>query len=165
MCNFVYNNSTVHNKLYSLTSKLLVYFFSFFLPSRLEVRAILKGAVIRVINLSYYDVSLAVILCIVFSVYVSIDESNVLTPKRVFTTLSLLSFVRLVSLHFMIASFIQISEGRVALKRITVSCILNSCSVMQSLSPFLSLPPFLPFSLPFFSLRLSLSLSLHRIFY
>ena len=124
------------------------------------MRAILKGAVIRVINLSYYDVSLAVILCIVFSVYVSIDESNVLTPKRVFTTLSLLSFVRLVSLHFMIASFIQISEGRVALKRITVSCILSSCSVMQS--PSLSLPfsPSLPPSLSPLSVSLSLSLSL-----
>ena len=124
------------------------------------MRAILKGAVIRVINLSYYDVSLAVILCIVFSVYVSIDESNVLTPKRVFTTLSLLSFVRLISLHFMIASFIQISEGRVALKRITVSCILSSCSVMQS--PSLSLPfsPSLPPSLSPLSVSLSLFVSL-----
>ena len=129
--------------------------------------AILKGAVIRVINLSYYDVSLAVILCIVFSVYVSIDESNVLTPKRVFTTLSLLSFVRLISLHFMIASFIQISEGRVALKRITVSCILSSCSVMQSpsLSPFLALPPSLsPLSISL-SLRLSFFLSLSIEFF
>lgn len=92
---------------------------------RLEVKAILKSSVIRVINLSYYDISLPLILLIVFSVYVSIDENNVLTSKKVFTTLSLLSFVRLISLKFLVSSVIQISEGRVALKRISDFLLIN----------------------------------------
>lgn len=57
----------------------------------------------------------------VFSVYVSIDDENVLSPKKVFTTFSLLNYVRLISLTFMLKGVIQLAEGRVALKRISVS--------------------------------------------
>ena len=145
------------------------------LSIRLEVKAILKSSVIRVINLSYYDISLPLILLIVFSVYVSIDENNVLTSKKVFTTLSLLSFVRLISLKFLVSSVIQISEGRVALKRISVSNFLSVFGPSVPLQYFIIslsllslslLPPFLPpsllplSSLPPSSLSFSLSLPL-----
>lgn len=89
------------------------------------MKAILKGSVIRVINLSYYSLSLPTMMFVLFSCYVSIDESNVLTPKKVFTTLSLLAFIRLTVLSFLVKAIIQLSEGRVALKRIKVNKFVN----------------------------------------
>ena len=115
---------------------------------------------IRVINLSYYDISLPLILFIVFSVYVSVDENNVLTSKKVFTTLSLLSFVRLISLKFLVTSVIQISEGRVALNRISVSITFKVFLVHLSLFSIFYYGINFLLSLPPSSLFLSLSLSL-----
>ena len=88
---------------------------------RTEVRAILKGAVIRSINLTYFAVSLPTIMFAIFTVYVYADPNNELSPRKVFTTFSLLVSVRLISLTFMLKSIIQLAEGRVALKRISVS--------------------------------------------
>ena len=81
---------------------------------------ILKGSIIRAINLSYYIVALPTIMFVVFSVYASIEGTCSLTPKKVFTTLSLLTFVRLTSVNFLLKGIIQVAEAKVALKRITV---------------------------------------------
>lgn len=84
------------------------------------MQVILKSAMIQVITQSYYTLSLPTMMFMVFSVYVSVDEKNVLTPKKVFTTLSLFVFVRLVFLTFFVKSIVHLSEGRVALQRISV---------------------------------------------
>ena len=78
----------------------------------------LKGSTIRAFNLGYFSFSLPVILFVVFSVYVSLGEE--LTPKRVFTTISLLSFARISSVHFIVQCALYISESLVAVKRIQV---------------------------------------------
>ena len=63
-------------------------------------------------------VSVTFITWLVFTVYVT--TGGTLTPKKVFTTLSLVTFLRLTSIHFVILNALGMSEGRVALKRIQV---------------------------------------------
>lgn len=89
--------------------------------NRKEVIEVLKGSIIRVITLSYYSISLPTMMFVIFSTYVLVSDENTLTPKKVFTTLSLFIFVRLVTLNFLVNGILQIFEARVALKRISVS--------------------------------------------
>ena len=79
---------------------------------------IIKGAVIQALNLGFFSFSLPVILFVTFSVYASVGGT--LTPKRVFTTLSLLSLVRVTSVHCIVLASFTLSEGRVAIQRIQV---------------------------------------------
>lgn len=92
---------------------------------RKEVQAILHSSIFRIISLSYFSLSIPTMMFAMFSVYVSLDENNILTAKKVFTTLSLLATVRLVSLVFLVKAVVQLSEGRVALKRISVSTCIH----------------------------------------
>ena len=96
------------------------YFNKSFLPHRKEVNTILKSSVIRAINLSYYVIALPTIMFVIFSVYASSEGINSLSPKKVFTTFSLLTFVRLTSINFLVKGSIQVAEARVALQRIKV---------------------------------------------
>ena len=80
---------------------------------------ILKGSVIRAINLGYFSLSLPLFMFILTTVYTS--TGGTLTPKSVFLTLSLLSTIRFTSVFFMLRATIEIAEGAVALKRIQVS--------------------------------------------
>ena len=79
---------------------------------------VFKGSVIRAFNLGYYTFSLPVILFVVFSVYVS--TGGRLTPKIVFTAISLLNLVRVTSVHFIVHAVLFISESLVAISRIQV---------------------------------------------
>ena len=65
----------------------------------------------------------------VFAVYVHIDENNRLSPKKVFTTFSLLTYVRLIFLTYLVKAIVLIAEARVALKRIVVRRYSNLCVV------------------------------------
>ena len=91
---------------------------------RSEVWLVIQSSIIRAVNLSYFNISLPFIMFVVFSVYVTVtpEEDNipVLTPQKVFTTLALLSFVRVTSLHFTILGALYFSEARIAYKRIKV---------------------------------------------
>ena len=80
----------------------------------------MKSSVIRAINLSYYVIALPTIMFVVFSVYASSEGINSLSPKKVFTTFSLLTYVRLTSINFLVKGTIQVAEARVALQRIKV---------------------------------------------
>ena len=60
---------------------------------------------------------------ILFSVYTA--AGGVLTPKRVFTVLSLLIVLRLTTVHFMVQNALSMSEGLVAISRIGVSCMVR----------------------------------------
>ena len=89
---------------------------------------IVKGALIQSLNLGYFSFSLPVILFVTFSVYAS--GGGTLTPKRVFTTLSLLSLIRVTSVHFIVQAALTLSEGRVAIQRIQVLYTLHTyCTV------------------------------------
>ena len=79
---------------------------------------VVKGALIRGLNLGFYSFSLLVILFVTFSVYASVGGT--LTPKRVFTTLSLLTLIRVISVHCIVAASLTLSEARVAIQRIQV---------------------------------------------
>ena len=80
---------------------------------------IIEAFMIRAINITYFTVSLPLIMFVVFSVYVNTSDEQI-TPRKVFVTLSLLTFVRLTSIHFFINGTLVISEARVAWKRIRV---------------------------------------------
>ena len=90
---------------------------------RSEVWLVIQSSIIRAVNLSYFNISLPFIMFVVFSVYVTVtpEEDNipVLTPQKVFTTLALLSFVR-VTLFPVVQGSLYFSEARVAFKRIKV---------------------------------------------
>ena len=90
----------------------------FHLICRHESNIIFQGALIRACNLGFMIVSVTFITWLVFTVYVT--TGGTLTPKKVFTTLSLVTFLRLTSIHFVILNALGMSEGRVALKRIQV---------------------------------------------
>ena len=82
----------------------------------------MKSSIIRAVNLSYFTIALPVIMFVIFTVYVG--TGGTLSPRRVFTTLSLITFVRLSSIHFFVLATLQLSEARVAWKRIKVSIII-----------------------------------------
>ena len=86
---------------------------------RNEFLIILRGGMIRAYNilLSYFSPTL--IMFIVLTVFLTAGGGT-LTPRRVFTTLSLLGFMRRTTLRFFVRSMFMISEGKVALKRIKV---------------------------------------------
>lgn len=93
----------------------------FFSINRSEVNKILKGSIFRAITLSYLDTVVPLLMFTMFSVYVSIDEDNTLNPRIIFTVLSLLTNTRLICNYFMSYGIINLSEGVVAINRITVS--------------------------------------------
>ena len=85
---------------------------------RNEVKILLKAYVIRAINLAYFAFSLPLIMFIIFSIYVSFIGD--LTPRKVFVTLSLITYLKITSIHIFILTTLTLSEGRVAWKRIKV---------------------------------------------
>ena len=87
--------------------------------SRKESLIIFKGALIRACNYAYFTVSIVTVMFMLFTTYVK--TGGQLTPKQIFTTLSLLFILRLTSIYFLIQSLLGINEGRVASARITVS--------------------------------------------
>ena len=83
----------------------------------------MKGGIVRAVSLGFMIVSLTLIMYLVFSVYTG--TGGILSPKKVFTTLSLLIVLRLTSVHFAIQAALAISEGRVAVVRLRV-CLLQA---------------------------------------
>ena len=85
---------------------------------RKESLFIQKGALIRASNLGYYSASAVVILFVVFTTYVGMG--GVLTPKIVFTAISLLTALRILAIHLFLVCLVYFNESRVATTRITV---------------------------------------------
>ena len=86
---------------------------------RLESTLILKGGLVRAFSLAFMIVSITIMSFIVFSVYTG--TGGILTPKKVFTVLSLLINLRLTSVHFVVQNALAMSEGHVAISRIQVN--------------------------------------------
>ena len=98
---------------------------------RKESKIILQGGMVRASGLGYTFVSLTLLMFLVFTVY--IVTGGELTPKKVFTTLSLLIVLRLTSTHFFVQNVLAVTEGRVAVVRLQVSSMLNVCLFIQKL--------------------------------
>ena len=73
----------------------------------------------------YESVIRTLIMFVVFSVYVSISD-NELTPRKVFVSLSLINFVRMTSIRFVIVCAQKLADARVAWIRIRVCAISYS---------------------------------------
>ena len=94
---------------------------------------VIKGALIQSLNLGFISFSLPMILFVMFSVYAS--GGGTLTPRRVFTTLSLLSAVRRTAVYCIVLASLTLSEARVALQRIQVLHVYTThtyCTVASS---------------------------------
>ena len=83
-----------------------------------EVWVVLQGSIIRALSLSYYSVYVPLVMFAMFSVYAT--GGGTITPKRVFTILSLLSVVRAFAVHFFTNGVLMVSEALVAVTRIQV---------------------------------------------
>ena len=80
---------------------------------------IIKAFIIRGFYLAYLTASLPLIMFVVFSVYVNTSDEQI-TPRKVFVTLSLVTYLRVTSIFLFVQAFLQLSEARVAWKRIKV---------------------------------------------
>lgn len=85
---------------------------------RKESFIILQAGLIRAASLGFMIVSLNIVMYIIFTAYTA--TGGILTPKKVFTTLSLLIFLRLTTVHFFIQNVLAMVEGRVATVRLQV---------------------------------------------
>ena len=86
---------------------------------REESKIITQGSLVYAYNYSVSFITLGILSFVVFSTHVGLG--NVLTPKKVFSTLILLFFVRLFFLQLVLYCLLHISEMSVAVKRIQVS--------------------------------------------
>ena len=86
---------------------------------RKESRLVTQASLIRASNLALFFVSLNILSFLTFSVYAG--SGNILTPRTVFTVISLISFGRVYLVLFLVVFLLSISELRVALKRIKVN--------------------------------------------
>ena len=73
---------------------------------------------VRGSSLGFTIVSLTLLMCLLFSVFAA--TGGELTPKRVFTTLSLLITLRFTTVHYFVKNVLAITEGRVAVVRLQV---------------------------------------------
>lgn len=92
---------------------------------RLETNTILKSSMIRAINFALFTVSLTIIMFLVFSVYTG--TGGVLSPKKIFTILSLTATLRVNSIHFFVLCVLGLSEIFVAISRIQVGNSYRIC--------------------------------------
>ena len=85
---------------------------------RKESRIITQASMIRVINLVLFYTSLSLLNFTTFSTHAGLG--NELTPKKVFTAITLFSFIRLYCVQFFVFCLLALSELSVAIKRIEV---------------------------------------------
>ena len=81
---------------------------------------ILKGGVARALTQAFnFGIAVPVMMALTFIVFTA--TGGELTPRRVFTTLSLIGFLRRSSIAFIVRCFFLVYEARVATVRIQVS--------------------------------------------
>ena len=91
---------------------------------RKESRIITQASLIYGCNASLSYIMTAILGFVTFSTYAGLG--NALNPQRIFTSLTLLNFAKLIFVDFVIISFLQITELSVSLKRIEVKISLCS---------------------------------------
>lgn len=94
--------------------------FLYTLSCRSESLLILKGGIARALTQAFnLGIVVPVMMALTFIVFTA--TGGELTPRRVFTTLSLIGFLRRSSVAFLVRCFFLVYEARVALVRIQVS--------------------------------------------
>ena len=74
----------------------------------------------RAVNLAFFYVSLGLVNLLMFSTF-TLATGNPLTPRMVFTTLTLLQNLRWATIIFMVELILGLQEAKVAFTRIQVS--------------------------------------------
>ena len=101
---------------------------------RNEIFLTLQYMIIRAFNVSYATFAVSLIMFSVFATYVSSNPDAQLTPRKVFVSLSLITYVRVTSIHIALIAVQLLSDLRISLKRITV-CYYN-CMHLYHMSTF-----------------------------
>ena len=86
---------------------------------RKESKLITLASMVRACNLAFFYISLILLNFVTFSTYAG--SGNELTARKVFTVISLFSFIRLYFISLFVYFMLGTSEMIVALKRIEVS--------------------------------------------
>jgi hypothetical protein len=86
--------------------------------SRKESSIILQAGFVRASGLAFTIISLSLMMFIIFTAFAA--TGGVLTPKKVFTTLSLLVVLRSTSIYYLVLNIPAMVEGRVATVRLQV---------------------------------------------
>ena len=90
------------------------------LSIRSESLLILKGGITRAVTQAFnFGIAAPFMMAVTFIVFTA--AGGELTPRRVFTTLSLIGFLRRSSIAFIVRCFFLVYEARVALVRIQVN--------------------------------------------
>ena len=113
---------------------------------RKESRTITQASLIRGLNQACFSSLLSILNFVTFSSYTGLG--NVLTPRKVFTVITLFSIMRLFFYFLLVLGALGMSEIWVSLKRIkvnnTVHCqiyeIQRNLCIMDSLGPEKSIP-------------------------
>ena len=90
---------------------------------RKESRIITQASMIYGCNLALFYNAIGVLSFMIFSTYAG--SGNTLTPKKVFTSLILLSFSRRYFVQFLVYCLLRTTEMSVSLKRIKVLTAIN----------------------------------------
>ena len=84
---------------------------------------ILKGGILRALTQAFnFGIALSFMMALTFITFAAVG--GVVTPRRVFTTLSIVGFLKRSSIAFIIRCFYLVYEARVALVRIQVREVL-----------------------------------------
>eukprot|EP00731_Ephydatia_muelleri_P021706 Em0014g297a len=103
-----------------------------------ESQSILKSSLIRATNFALFTVSLTVITFLVFSVYTA--TGGALSPRKVFTILSLTATLRVSSIHFFVLAILNLSDTAVAITRIQAMLEVDSTEQHSSTTIALANP-------------------------
>ena len=85
---------------------------------RKESRLITKASMVRACNIAIYFVSINILNFTTFSTYAG--SGNILSAKKVFTFISLISFSSLYFVNHLVDFLLGVSEIKVAIQRIQV---------------------------------------------
>ena len=95
---------------------------------RLETLLILKGGITRTLTQAFnIGIALPLMMALTFITFAAVGGE--VTPRRVFTTLSLIGFLRRSSITFIVRCFFTVYEARVALVRIQVTILIIHVSM------------------------------------
>ena len=86
---------------------------------RRESRLITQASMVRASNLSFFYISVGFLNFVTFSTYVGLG--NELTARKVFTVISLFSFIRLYYVNLFVYFMLLTADMIVSLKRIEVT--------------------------------------------
>ena len=86
---------------------------------RKETNLLLRGGLVQAFNLGFFFVSQLVMTFLLFTIYTA--SGGELSPKKIFTTVSLLFGLRVSAVIRFTVNIIYVSEAKVAISRLQVS--------------------------------------------